>query len=194
MRQVVSMVTMSAVVLSMTGCARMTTRIVEKPRVDQEIRGNRGYLTGSAPAAGRRKTTRKMIQTDIELPTGEELNPWRKPQKPAQLAQAAPAPTPAPISQSWQEPEETNISPIQESIERPAPEAPSATYTVQKGDTLEKISKRFYGSTKKWRRIYNANRGVLKSPDRIRPGQKLTIPSADQGSTAGRPAGGEEWK
>lgn len=49
-------------------------------------------------------------------------------------------------------------------------------YVVQNGDTLQKISEKFFGTTKKWKRIYNANKHVLKSPDRIRPGQKLVIP------------------
>ncbi len=49
-------------------------------------------------------------------------------------------------------------------------------YIVQKGDTLQKISEKFFGTTKRWNNIYNANKRTLKSPDRIRPGQKLVIP------------------
>lgn len=49
-------------------------------------------------------------------------------------------------------------------------------YVVQKGDTLQKISEKFFGTSQKWKSIYNANKHVLKSPDRIRPGQKLIIP------------------
>nr|MBU1327838.1 LysM peptidoglycan-binding domain-containing protein [Candidatus Omnitrophota bacterium] len=49
-------------------------------------------------------------------------------------------------------------------------------YIVQKGDTLQKISEKFFGTTQKWKSIYDANKHILKSPDRIRPGQKLAIP------------------
>ncbi len=49
-------------------------------------------------------------------------------------------------------------------------------YTVKKGDTLGDIAGRFYGSKNLWRRIYNANSNVLKSPDDIKPGMKLFIP------------------
>ena len=49
-------------------------------------------------------------------------------------------------------------------------------YIVQKGDTLQKISERFFGTTRKWDSIYKANKHILKSPDSIRPGQKLVIP------------------
>ena len=50
------------------------------------------------------------------------------------------------------------------------------TYTVQPGDTLGKISKRFYGTSRRYMDIYNANRDVLSSPSRVEVGQTLRIP------------------
>ena len=50
------------------------------------------------------------------------------------------------------------------------------TYVVVSGDSLSKIAKREYGDASDWPRIYEANRGLLKDPDKIFPGQKLTIP------------------
>ena len=47
------------------------------------------------------------------------------------------------------------------------------TYTVQSGDTLSAIGKR-YGVP--WREIFEANRGTIDNPDRIFPGQQLRIP------------------
>jgi nucleoid-associated protein YgaU len=60
----------------------------------------------------------------------------------------------------------------------PAPRAaPGArTYTVVKGDTLSGIAKNFYGNAGAWRRIYEANKGTIKNPDLIYPGQTFTIP------------------
>lgn len=165
------------------GCARITTQVVEKPRVDQELPGNRGYLKGSGPAPAPRSTTRQMLQTDIELPTAEELNPWRKPAKVSAPAPAAPAPVAPPESM---EPEDWQSAGTPE-IE---PEPEGKTYMVQSGDTLEKISKKFYGTTKKWRLIYDANREVLRSPDRVYPGKKLVIPAE---SAAGS-QGGQDFK
>ena len=49
-------------------------------------------------------------------------------------------------------------------------------YTIQKGDTLQKISKKFYNSYSKWNRIYEANKATLKSPDIVSPGMKIKIP------------------
>jgi nucleoid-associated protein YgaU len=54
--------------------------------------------------------------------------------------------------------------------------AGKGTYTVQKGDTLSKISKQYYGDPNKYNRIFEANRDQLSDPDKIRPGQVLKIP------------------
>jgi nucleoid-associated protein YgaU len=55
-------------------------------------------------------------------------------------------------------------------------QAPGRTYTVQAGDTLSKISKQFYGDGNDYMKIFNANKDKLKDPDKIQPGQQLTIP------------------
>ncbi len=58
-----------------------------------------------------------------------------------------------------------------------APEAAAAgagsTYTVQAGDSLSKIGSH-YGVS--WQKIFEANRDKLNDPDKIHPGQELTIP------------------
>ena len=53
------------------------------------------------------------------------------------------------------------------------------TYTVKSGDTLSKISKQFYGDSNEYMRIFYANRGQLKDPDKIQVGQELVIPPDD---------------
>lgn len=47
------------------------------------------------------------------------------------------------------------------------------TYTVQSGDSLGKIGAK-YGVS--WQKIFDANRDKLDNPDKIFPGQELTIP------------------
>ncbi len=54
--------------------------------------------------------------------------------------------------------------------------SPEVTYTVQKGDTLSKIAREYYGDDKQYMRILEANRDKLKDPDKIQIGQVLTIP------------------
>ena len=50
------------------------------------------------------------------------------------------------------------------------------TYVVQPGDTLMRISTRFYGDGSKWKRIRNANRGQIGPDGRVRAGQIILIP------------------
>ncbi|MSU95410.1 MULTISPECIES: peptidoglycan-binding protein LysM [Pseudomonas] len=48
--------------------------------------------------------------------------------------------------------------------------------TVVKGDTLSAISLRVYGDANKYQKIFDANKPMLKHPDKIYPGQTLRIP------------------
>jgi len=47
------------------------------------------------------------------------------------------------------------------------------TYAVESGDNLTKIGNK-YGIP--WKSIWDANRDILKDPDKIYPGQELKIP------------------
>lgn len=49
------------------------------------------------------------------------------------------------------------------------------TYTVQPGDTLSKVAKKYLGNASLWRKIYEDNKATIKNPNLIRVGQKLII-------------------
>jgi nucleoid-associated protein YgaU len=55
-------------------------------------------------------------------------------------------------------------------------QAATTTYTVKSGDTLSKIARDHLGDANAYMEIVNANRGQLSDPDKIKPGQVLTIP------------------
>lgn len=61
-------------------------------------------------------------------------------------------------------------------VETPADE--SVFYTVKSGDTLSKIAEKEYGKghAKDYMVIFDANKPMLKDPDKIYPGQVLRIP------------------
>jgi nucleoid-associated protein YgaU len=61
-------------------------------------------------------------------------------------------------------------------VETPQPE--SQWHTVVAGDNLSKIAKQFYGDANKYPLIFEANKPMLKHPDKIYPGQLLRIPPA----------------
>jgi nucleoid-associated protein YgaU len=64
------------------------------------------------------------------------------------------------------------------SSQSPGGDAWDATqwHEVKKGETLWKIAEHYYGDGKLYPKIFEANRDVLKDPDRIRIGQRLRIP------------------
>jgi nucleoid-associated protein YgaU len=95
-------------------------------------------------------------------------------QEPSLTPPIEPAATPAP-------PDQNAVEKAQVSKPEPAAPAPSKVYVVCEGDTLAEIAQKLYGpeeGNKKENvtRIFAANRQVLKSPDQIYAGQKLTIP------------------
>lgn len=49
-------------------------------------------------------------------------------------------------------------------------------YEVKGGDNLSKIAKKYPNMT--WQKIFEANKGVIKDPNKIFPGQKIKIPVA----------------
>ena len=50
------------------------------------------------------------------------------------------------------------------------------SYTVQRGDTLASISRKFYQTSSRWGKILAANPEILAKPTDLKPGQTLRIP------------------
>lgn len=66
---------------------------------------------------------------------------------------------------------------FQQKKKRETSSAPKVkTYTVKSGDCLWNIAKKYYGNGAQYTKIYNANKGKIKNPNLIYPGQVLTIP------------------
>jgi len=63
-------------------------------------------------------------------------------------------------------------------IDPNAKAAAATTYTVKAGDTLSKIAKEHLGDANAYMKIFDANKSLLTDPDKIKPGQVLTIPKA----------------
>ncbi len=57
-----------------------------------------------------------------------------------------------------------------------ASQAPAQFHTVASGDTLSKISAKYYGNANEYNRIFEANKPMLSDPNKIYPGQVLRIP------------------
>lgn len=70
--------------------------------------------------------------------------------------------------------EEKTGSGEQTATAEPAAAEAAGNYTVQRGDSLAKIARRFYGSTAYVSKICDLNQ--IEDPDRITPGQNILLP------------------
>jgi len=69
-----------------------------------------------------------------------------------------------------------------EEVRPPAP-GTDQNYTVQPGDNLSKIAKKFYGDSEKWDLIYARNRQLIgPRPDALKVGMEIVIPQAYEGA------------
>lgn len=62
-------------------------------------------------------------------------------------------------------------------LSAPPAEGPVEYYTIESGDTLSKLAKKYYGDPMQYPKIFKANKEVIKDPDLIYPGQKIRIPT-----------------
>ncbi len=73
-----------------------------------------------------------------------------------------------------------NVSGVSEvkydNVAAPPPVVNVEYYEIVSGDTLSGIAKKFYGKASDYPRIFDANREVIKDPDKIYVGQKIRIP------------------
>lgn len=168
---VTGIIFLSTFVLS--GCVVRSYQMT-KDRVDQDMTaGNKGFLQGTAPTPEMKdkKTTRttQVVEVEFGSPIKFEGAPKEKLVKPAPVVipQEEPIGNRGYVNQSFApEAAEAKVS----------PPAGYETYKIEKGDTLQKISRKFTGTTKNWYKIYKANTDVLKGPDKIIPGKEIKIP------------------
>ena len=69
----------------------------------------------------------------------------------------------------------TKTATVQQNTARTDNTTPAQTYTVKKGDCLWNIAKKFLGNGAKYMTIFNLNKGILKNPNLIYPGQVLRL-------------------
>jgi nucleoid-associated protein YgaU len=70
---------------------------------------------------------------------------------------------------------ETSFAPPPAASTAP-PEPAPRTHRVVSGDTLTRISNRYYGTSSRWQDIYDANRDKLRSADVLPLDVELRIP------------------
>jgi 2',3'-cyclic-nucleotide 2'-phosphodiesterase (5'-nucleotidase family) len=73
--------------------------------------------------------------------------------------------------------ENTETAETTEVTSEAASPASGSNYVVKPGDVLWNIARQFYGNGRLWTAIYEANKQILKDPNRIYAGQSLVIPA-----------------
>jgi nucleoid-associated protein YgaU len=68
------------------------------------------------------------------------------------------------------------VAKVEDNLIATVAEEAAVFYTVKKDDTLSAIAKAQYGNANKYNTIFEANKPMLKHPDKIYPGQVLRIP------------------
>jgi len=169
------------VVFVLSGCVVRTYQST-KDRLDQDLSGgNRGYLKGQAPYSEPKpkKASRSTQVVEVELHPPIKFEKMKHPKETNKAV----------IEKTGQDTElwgnrgymTQSESPVMaESAQTSSQGFLMQEYKVQKGDTLQKIAQKHYGTTKKWTKIYDANKDVLKGPDKIYPGQTINIPIESQ--------------
>jgi LysM repeat protein len=70
----------------------------------------------------------------------------------------------------------TDQPPPRESSRNAPKNAGGQIYTVRQGDTLVSISRKFYKTPARWKKILDANKKDIEDPEKLKIGQSLTIP------------------
>lgn len=177
----------------LAGCSTYTREnttvrhyLQDKKRVDLGMHGNAGYLQGRPDkVAGPVKDTRKIYVVEVTaddnnletMPFGSEGTVKKTVtvddesgtrSTDAKIVDSRPRvniPTFEDKERAWGM-EDDEMNEVSEFVE----------YTVEKSDTLQKISKKFYNSYGRWTKIYDVNRDVIKDPNFLKPGTVIKIP------------------
>jgi len=163
----------------LTGCVHSRAYLAEKERVDQVIPG--------IPAPEKPRTRQVVVVefiNDAHTPSVEKTLETFQPVQQVDAGQskvvANPKETVIVHDSNFTFPVMTS-----ETLTRGIPAVSGSVtlpseYKVEKDDTLQKISKKLYGSFAKWTKIYDANRDLIKDPNRVKPGIILKIPVYDK--------------
>ncbi len=192
-------------VIFAAGCGlEAKTYVITKDRVGLgQSTGNGGCIVGTCPPPpAPKETTRKVYVLEITKPVPESevqkieetavnaiadsqtppaADTTPAPAAPAATDNAQPAVAPQPVVPVVGELPGTvpaEASAPSEPVEQNGGNMQAQTYTVQKDDTLQKISKKLFGTYAKWYKIYKANKDKIENPNILKPGTVLTIPAA----------------
>lgn len=169
-------------VFVLSGCL-VRTYVADRSKVNTDIQGGEGYsMLGGNPASTEGKVFKfgkvnKVAVMEIETGQHSPKDISRTPESDQGTSAASEPSTVAPAPSSYESSEQVEtVMPAKDTMKQ---EKTYTEYTVKKGDTLQKISQKFFGTTRKWTKIYDENKDALSSPDKIYPGLVIKIPGKE---------------
>ncbi|MBL8014359.1 MAG: LysM peptidoglycan-binding domain-containing protein [Candidatus Omnitrophica bacterium] len=155
---------------------------VDRPREDQTRMGNAGYIGGERKDNGNvaARPTRRIYVFEFDKKKAAENAKRAETSVDASSTTESSSAIPEPVMP----PKEVITIPyIGDQEPKPSEPVekigPGMLYSVTKDDTLQKISKKVYGTFGKWTKIYDANKDKIKNPNFVKPGTVLEIPPAE---------------
>ena len=186
MRKVFLMLSLGMIFLC--GCL-VRTYTIYKPRKGTEVEGNQGYIMGTPPEEEKKKESRlgkvrpiTVFEIELGAHPPENIKPqpeatvYEEKRKTKEVAVKETVKASASLIEEEINREEIPVKSIISEVPQQQPQKHYKYYVVRKNDTLQKISYKFYGTTRKWKLIYEENKNIIKNPDRLYPGTKIKIP------------------
>ena len=145
---------------SVANAPKKTVRPTDAELLDEELPGG-----GKALSSAEMKNLRAMLEEDE-----------RTSSQPRPMAGGTVKNPPAEASGEAGFEKSSGGLPFADKKKKTAERVIPETYTVQEGDTLMRISAKFYGTNRKWRDIREANKTVISTDGRVRAGQVIRLP------------------
>ncbi|MBU6152819.1 MAG: LysM peptidoglycan-binding domain-containing protein [Bdellovibrionales bacterium] len=134
------------------------------------------------------------LATDSALPPPSDVDVTPKvvtPGTKTEVASASPeVPVETPLAQT---PDSSSTAPKQTVASTDTPGGDGVSYTVQKGDTLMKISWEQYGDLFRWREIYALNKSKIADPNNVPPGTVIQIAGQGRSPASAMERNGEQY-
>lgn len=166
----------------------VSTYAKDEPRLDQNISGNAGYIVGPPNVEDRSayKSTRRIYVLEVNKKEDESADIKKVVEETIIKNQDE-------VKMKFKEPKRVQVKTVpeinlgdlnqgnvyvapKEEIVQKQKTVKLVDYLVEKDDTLQKISKKFYDSYSKWPRIYEENKKLISNPDFLKPGITIKIP------------------
>lgn len=150
----------------MKAAAQLDKANIAKLQRDIAVTSNKNAALSAELATLKLKLAQAETRKDSPVGAGQDQDEEEIPDVPHGLVSPTPKPAPQSGAQSVDAENNSDTTKIR-------------VHTVRDGDTLMRISQQYYGSSRYYKLILDANKEVLQAPHLLMPGQLLKIPERE---------------